>query len=72
MKSPRRSPGARHRVIGLAAPVGIELNGRIEGHGDETGDLFAGAVLDPYVVQGIASSTQMTNLRSSGNLNGGF
>ena len=39
---------------------------------DETGDLFAGAVLDPYVVQGIASSTQMTNLRSSGNLNGGF
>lgn len=39
---------------------------------DETGDLFAGEVLDPFVVQGLASSTQMTSLRSSGNLHGGF
>lgn len=39
---------------------------------DETGDLFAGWVLDPFVVQGIASSTQMANHWSSGSLKGGF
>lgn len=56
---------------GDPAPTGPFMvgSGMVNG---ETGDLFAGKVLDPFIVQGIASSTQMTNLRSSGNLDGGF
>ncbi|MCJ1715124.1 LamG domain-containing protein [Curtobacterium sp. VKM Ac-2922] len=56
---------------GDSAPTGPFMvgSGMVNG---ETGDLFAGQVVDPVVVQGIASSTQMTNLRATGHLGGGF
>ncbi|MBT2502382.1 LamG domain-containing protein [Curtobacterium sp. ISL-83] len=53
------------------APTGPFMVGSAMVNG-ETGDLFAGQVLDPVVFPGIVSSTQMTNLSSSGNLTGGF
>lgn len=56
---------------GDSAPTGPLMVGSGMNNG-ETGDLFAGQIINPVVVQGIASSTQMTNLRASGNLNGNF